>query len=114
MKLYVYMIIQRAIVVDNRMKFSPSTLTLHRSLFIFVLYRHAVESVDGKDSREEEPVIIKEHIFVISDDVTHDYDSVHKAQELIDKYLTMKSRCQSLKYINLPMTVLHGINPGTV
>ena len=51
------------------------------------MYRHAVESVDGRESTEDEPVIIKEHIFIISDDVTQDYDSVHKAQELIDKYL---------------------------
>ena len=57
------------------------------SLHISVLYRHAVESANGKESTEDEPAIIKEHIFVISDDVTQDYDSVHKAQELKDKYL---------------------------
>ena len=38
------------------------------SLHSTILYRHAVKSVDGKDSTEAEPIIIKEHIFVISDD----------------------------------------------
>jgi len=35
----------------------------------------------------EEPIVIKEHIFVISDDPGQDYDSVHHAQMLIGKYL---------------------------
>ena len=36
MKPHVYMISQRATVVDNRMKFSPNTLMLRRFLFIFL------------------------------------------------------------------------------
>ena len=67
------------------------------SLHISVLYRHAVASVDGRESTEDEPVTIKEHIFVISDDVTQDYDSVHKAQELIDKYLKEESKAPVVK-----------------
>ena len=51
------------------------------------MYLHAVEVVDGIASSEEEPNIIKEHLFVISDDPTQDYDSVHKVQELIHRYL---------------------------
>ena len=53
------------------------------SLHITILYRHAVEFVDGKTSTEEDPQIIKEHLFVISDDEVQDFHSVHKAQELV-------------------------------
>lgn len=57
------------------------------SLHITILYRHAVESIDGKTSTENDPQIIKEHLFVISDDEVQDYHSVHKAQELVKGYL---------------------------
>ena len=57
------------------------------SLHITILYRHAVESIDGKTSTEDDPHIVKEHLFVISDDDVQDYHSVHKAQELIVGYL---------------------------
>ena len=56
------------------------------SLHITILYRHAVESIDSETSPEDEPQIIKEHLFVISDDDVQDYDPVHKAQELIIGY----------------------------
>lgn len=57
------------------------------SLHITILYRHAVEFVDGKTSTEDDPQMIKEHLFVISDDEVQDYHSVHKAQELVKSYL---------------------------
>ena len=57
------------------------------SLHITILYRHAVESVDGKVSTENDSQIVKEHLFVISDDDVQDYHAVHKAQELITGYL---------------------------
>mgnify|MGYP001795110113 CR=1 FL=1 len=57
------------------------------SLHITILYRHAVESIDGKRSTEDNPQIVKEHLFVILDDDIQDYYSVHKAQELIVGYL---------------------------
>lgn len=57
------------------------------SLHITILYCHAVEFVDGKTSTVDDPQIIKEHLFVISDDEVQDYHSVHKAQELVKSYL---------------------------
>ena len=48
---------------------------------------HAEESVDGKTSTDDDPQIVKEHLFVISDDDVKDYHSVYKAQELIVGYL---------------------------
>lgn len=36
---------------------------------------------------EEKPVIIKEHIFSISEDLVQDYNSVHHCQLLIANYL---------------------------
>ena len=58
------------------------------SLHISVMFRHASMECDEKESTLEEPVVIKEHIFVISDDLVQDYHSVHHAQLLIAKYLT--------------------------
>jgi len=57
------------------------------SLHVTILYRHAIQAVDGEDSTEEEPLIIKEHLFVISDDQTQDQHSVHKVQMIIKSYL---------------------------
>ena len=38
------------------------------SLHVIILYRRAVEAVDGVDSTRENPHLAKEHVFVISDD----------------------------------------------
>ena len=73
------------------------------SLHITVLFRHA-SACDEKESTAEEPIIIKEHIFVISDDPVQDYDSVHHAQLLVGKYLT-----DDLK---LNVTKLHEFTDG--
>ena len=48
--------------------------------------------MDGVQSTEEEPVICKEHLFVISDDVTQDHDSVLHIQKLISKHF-QDSKC---------------------
>lgn len=52
-----------------------------------VLYRHSTAEVDGIQSTEEEPAITKEHLFIISDDVTQDHTSVLHIQKLISKHL---------------------------
>ena len=46
----------------------------------------------GVQSTEEEPIISKEHLFVTSDDVTQDHDSVLHIQKLISKHL-QDSKC---------------------
>ena len=57
------------------------------SLHITILHRHAIEATDGVTSTEEEPNLIKEHLFETSDDPIQDQDSVHKVQELIHSHL---------------------------
>jgi len=57
------------------------------SLHVTILHRHAIQVIDGVESTEEEPHLVKEHVFVISDDPIQDQDSVHKVQELIQTYL---------------------------
>ena len=49
--------------------------------------------MDGVQSTEEEPVICKKHLFVISDDVTQDHDSVLHVQKSISKHF------QDSKYV---------------
>lgn len=76
------------------------------SLHITILYRHAVESVDGKVSTENDPQIVKEHLFVVSDDDVQDYDAVHKAQELITGYLKNQ--------LHMRISKLHEFTDGCV
>ena len=61
--------------------FSQTQVSIH----VTVLHRHALRDKDGGES--EKPVIITEHLFVISKDCKHDHHSVHRARELMDGYL---------------------------
>lgn len=56
------------------------------SIRVTILYRHASLQTDGKESTEDNPSIIKEHLFAISDDNTQDYHFVHHVQSLILRY----------------------------
>ncbi|CAG2221432.1 unnamed protein product [Mytilus edulis] len=57
------------------------------SLHVSIIYRHAVLEYDGKDSTTENPNIIKEHFFVVSNDDKHDHHFVHEVQNQIKEYL---------------------------
>lgn len=76
------------------------------SLHITVIFRHATMKADGKKSTPEEPVVIKGHVFVISDDLVQDFDSVHHAQSLIAKYLT--------EDVNVTVEKMHKFTDGCV
>ena len=39
---------------------------------VTILYRHSVSEYDGIQRTVDSPVIIKEHVFAILDDLTHD------------------------------------------
>ena len=65
------------------MRSSQSTLMLLRYLHATNLHCHAVQAIDEVTSTEEEPHLIKEHVFGISNDTIQDHGSVHKVQELI-------------------------------
>ena len=58
------------------------------SIHVSILYRHSNLIVDGEQSTVDDPLIVKEHVFVVSDDNTQDYNFVHEAQKLIFTYLT--------------------------
>ncbi|EDO29563.1 predicted protein [Nematostella vectensis] len=51
------------------------------SLHVTILHRHAVESKDGITSTEAEPHLIKEHLFVVSDDPAQDHDKLKQVQQ---------------------------------
>ncbi|KAK3753750.1 hypothetical protein QZH41_005245 [Actinostola sp. cb2023] len=63
--------------------FDPNKVAIHVS----IVYRHADLRTDGKQSSEDDPILIKEHIFALSDDNTQDYHFVHHTQGLILNYL---------------------------
>ena len=52
------------------------------SLHVTIFPNHAVHSADGKQSTEDEPVIIKEHVFVISVAVAKSLDGWSIVREL--------------------------------
>ena len=60
----------------------------YSKIHITVMFRLATMDADGKESTTENPCVLKEHAFVISDDPLQDFDSVHHAQRLIGKHLT--------------------------
>jgi len=74
------------------------------SLHVTILYRHSTEKNDGIKSTEENSEVVKEHVFVISDDVIQDNNSVHRVQELLNTYLT--------KDLGQQITVLHKFTDG--
>lgn len=74
------------------------------SLHVTILYRHSTEKNDGIESTQDNPEVVKEHVFVISDDVIQDNNSVHKVQELLNTYLT--------KDLGQQITVLHEFIDG--
>lgn len=74
------------------------------SLHVTILYRHATERNDGVESTKENPEVVKEHIFVISDDVIQDNSSVHKVQELLNTYFT--------KELGQELAVMHEFTDG--
>ena len=57
------------------------------SIHVTILHRHALMSIDGTESTEDNPSIVTEHLFVISPDCKHDHHSVHSARKLMDGYL---------------------------
>lgn len=51
------------------------------------MFSYVVMEVDGKESIVEELVVIKEYVFVISDDLVQDFDLVYYVQLFIVKYI---------------------------
>ena len=73
------------------------------SIHVTVLRRHALKAVDGVESTKEKPIILSEHIFVISPDLKHDHHYVHQVRVFIDGYL---------KKIGYPLQVMHERTDG--
>ena len=67
------------------------------SIHVTVLYRHASLEYDGVSSTVDEPEVIKEYVFAISDDVTQDHDSVLHISKLISAYLKDEVEVQITK-----------------
>ena len=74
------------------------------SLHVTILYRHAQEDFDGVQSTDDEPCILKEHIFVISEDAIQDHDSVHNVQQIINNYLRNE--------VSYPTAMIHEFTDG--
>lgn len=56
------------------------------SLNVTTRHHHAVVEVNGVVSTEKDPILVKEHRFVKSNDHIQGYNSVYKLQELIHTY----------------------------
>ncbi|CAG2208510.1 unnamed protein product [Mytilus edulis] len=58
------------------------------SLHVSLLYRHAILEVDGVESTSEDPYIVTENFFVISEDEKHDQYFTFQVQKYISEYLS--------------------------
>lgn len=57
------------------------------SIHVTVLHRHALFEIDGEQSTEEDTRIVTEHLFTISEDLSHDHHSVHACRVNVANYL---------------------------
>ena len=73
------------------------------SIHVTILHRHALNDTDGVGSLPDAPLLVTEHIFVISPDCKHDHHSVHQCRGLIADYL---------KSIQYNATVMHEFTDG--
>ena len=73
------------------------------SIHVTLLYRHAVLEVDSIESTVDNPVIIKEEFFVISEDDKRDQHFTHYVQKKVSEYLLR---------INYNPKVMHEFNDG--
>ena len=62
------------------------------SIHVTILHRHALNDTDGVGSLPDAPLLVTEHIFVISPDCKHDHHSVHQCRGLIAEYLIEGNR----------------------
>ena len=67
------------------------------SLHVTFLYRHACDRFDHGSNSNEHPNIIKEYVFIISDDLGHDSYSVYHVRTLIHNYLSDTVKCKVKK-----------------
>jgi hypothetical protein len=74
------------------------------TIHVAVIIRHAEKHVDGVQSTEEHPILIHDHVFVISEDLKHDAAFVeHFVGRLIKDYFQAR---------NLKLKVLHQWTDG--
>ena len=62
--------------------------------------------MDGVTSKDEEPHVIIEHVFLTSDDQVQDQNSVLKAEELIFNYMTNDVSYNTIKEHKFTFLVL--------
>ena len=92
-------IILKPIPVTTRTRCSPATTPTQTSIHVTILHRHALNDTDGIESSPDAPLLVTEHIFVISPDCKHDHHSVHQCRGLMADHL------KSIKKYNA--TVIH-------
>lgn len=73
------------------------------SVHVTIIHRHALPDIDGVESTEQNPEIITEHFFVISDDQQHDQYFVHEVRKTISEYLAS---------ISYPVDTMHEFTDG--
>ena len=73
------------------------------SIHVTLLYRHAVLEVDSIESTVDNPAIIKEEFFVISEDDKRDQHFTHYVQKKVSEYVLR---------INYNPKVMHEFNDG--
>ncbi|KAK3263805.1 hypothetical protein CYMTET_27419 [Cymbomonas tetramitiformis] len=70
------------------------------SLLCCVLWRHAVKEVDGVESTEENPIIVKDYLYFMGDSMPHSHRSIQHMRKLIVKEYFQKRGIPLPKFIH--------------
>ncbi|KAK3278255.1 hypothetical protein CYMTET_13785 [Cymbomonas tetramitiformis] len=70
------------------------------SLLCCVLWRHAVKEVDGVESTEENPIIVKDYLYFMGDNMSHSHRSIQHMRKLIVKEYFQKRGIPLPKFIH--------------
>ncbi|KAK3235570.1 hypothetical protein CYMTET_54225 [Cymbomonas tetramitiformis] len=70
------------------------------SLLCCVLWRHAVKEVDGVESTEENPIIVKDYLYFMGNDMPHSHRAIQHMRKLIVKEYFQKRGLPLPKFIH--------------
>ena len=70
------------------------------SLLCCVLWRHAVKEVDGVESTEENPIIVKDYLYFMGDDMPHSHRAIQHMRKLIVKEYFQKRGIPLPKFVH--------------
>lgn len=102
----------RTTVADIKRRYNHFFSQTQVSIHVTVLYRHTSAAKDEIDSTEDDPLVVTDHVFVISPDVKHDH---HSATIVVSSLQIILKIAEILPFFtNGQMDVVRNIKADTV